>query len=127
MPMLAALGAPAEPSSDRSGKRYAWGRLLWLHPVFILSAPADSKSAQVDAIAQPFKSDFHRNVDLSSGLFVPGIEMSVIVSRGGPRARETFLWQISLNWAYYALFMEIDRGLLATLDDEKWQTSASLG
>ena len=31
-----------------------------------------------------------------------------------------------LMWAYYALFMEIDRGLLAMLDRHKWQTSGSL-
>jgi hypothetical protein len=50
----------------------------------------------------------------------------VIVCRSSTRARETFLWLLTLNWAYYALFMEIDRGLLATLDDERWRGHASL-
>ncbi len=31
-----------------------------------------------------------------------------------------------LQWAYYAVFMEMDRGLLALLDNDKWQTPESL-
>jgi hypothetical protein len=126
-PMVGALGDPVASGATAIPQRqYGWGRLLWLHPIFVLSAPRDSSADEVDAIARPFKSDFHRCLDISYGLFAPGIEISVIVGRGSVRARETFLWLISVNWAYYALFMEIDRGLLATLDDERWRTHATL-
>ncbi|MGI8801046.1 MAG: hypothetical protein ACR2KV_02575 [Solirubrobacteraceae bacterium] len=125
--MIGALGDARDPATPTgSDRRYAWGRLLWLHPILVFSTPQASTAADVDAIAQPFKSDFHRCVDISYGLFAPGIEISVIVGRGSTRARDTFLWLTSVNWAYYALFMEIDRGLLATLDDERWRAPASL-
>jgi hypothetical protein len=127
-PMVAALGEPDEGRPDPSDRHYAWGRLLWLHPIYILRAPADSDERTVHAIAQPYKSDFHRAIDISYGLFVPGIEISVIVARGDPaRAHRAFLSLVSLNWAYYALFMEIDRGLFATLDNDRWQASATIG
>lgn len=123
-PMVAALGEPDEDS----GRRYDWGRLLWLHPVYVLPAEPQANSEELHALARPFKSNFHRAAEGSYGLFVPGIEISVIVARGDPSGpRDTFMFLISLNWAYYALFMEIDRGLYATLDNDKWQTDATLG
>jgi hypothetical protein len=126
-PMIAALGEPSEPGAPTSDQRcYGWGRLLWLHPVFVLSTSRKTDTAEAQLIAMPFLSDFHRSIDTSYGLFAPGIDISVIVCRSSTRARETFLWLLTLNWAYYALFMEIDRGLLATLDDERWRGHASL-
>lgn len=34
---------------------------------------------------------------------------------------------LELHWAYIALYMEIDRGLLAMLDDDRWQAGHGLG
>jgi hypothetical protein len=31
-----------------------------------------------------------------------------------------------LHWAYIALYLEIDRGLLALLDDDRWYAPESL-
>ncbi len=82
----------------------------------------------VRRLALPLTPTFSRSIEYWHGLFVPGINTSVVVIRGdhpdgdGPPMRLT-----ALMWAYYGFFMELDRGLLALLDDDKWQTHASLG
>ncbi|MEO6700425.1 MAG: hypothetical protein ABIP57_02870, partial [Jatrophihabitantaceae bacterium] len=117
-PMIDAIGRlDATGSSVRtSAHDYRWGKLLWLHPVVVFEAPTRAHHDEALAIAEPFRSDFFRSMDTRYGLFVPGIEISVIVGRNLSRSRETMLFWISMNWAYYALFMEIDRGLFARLD-----------
>jgi hypothetical protein len=60
-------------------------------------------------------------------VFIPGIDSSAIVVRGDIDGQQEIPMNLlGLHWAYYALFMEMDRGLLATLDDDKWQTPEAL-
>jgi hypothetical protein len=126
-PLQAALG-PTSGNGPATNPPNDWGRLLWLHPVYMLSAPKRSSQAQLHRLARPFQADFRKVVELSGGIFVPGIDRSLIVTRGNvTRQRVSLMDLILLNWAYYALFMEIDRGLLATLDNDKWETSGALG
>jgi len=103
------------------------GRLLWLHPVFIVEAEAGSETKELRSLAQPFRPTFSKPIVYWDGLFVPGIATSVVVvrdresGRHGPPLRLT-----GLMWAYYALFMEMDRALLAMVDDGPWEASDSL-
>jgi hypothetical protein len=90
-----------------------WGRVLWLHPVHI--AQVDDDSA-IDDNARRLAPPFHRTIDIPSGRFVAGIGWSAIVGRRDVTDVETPLRLLELHWAYIALFMEIDRGLLAVLD-----------
>lgn len=123
-PMVAALGTP-DPS--RAGRRsYRWGELLWLHPVFVVSPTQREGIEELQRLARPFRSDFFRAVHVRSSLFVPGVDASVVVSERNNPIRQLLLQMITLHWAYYALFMEIDRGLLATIDHERWQAKRSL-
>lgn len=100
-----------------------WGRLLWLHPlhVLILHDVEDDTTAAADQLAPPFR----RSIDITDGRFVPGIEWSAIVTEDDASAK-TPLHLTELHWAYYALYMEIDRGLLALLDDDRWYEPTSL-
>jgi hypothetical protein len=102
------------------------GQAPVLHPLFVFQSPTGSRREDAPAIAKPFRSDFYRSIDTHSGLFLPGIEISVIVSRNLQRARDTMLLWISLNWAYYAVFMEIDRGLFARLDAARSNENTSI-
>lgn len=132
-PLQAALwngdgDATGDEQAASNAPRDDWGRLLWLHPVYLLSGRAWSSDRALRRLARPFQSSFTKAQALSDGVFMPGIDRSVIVARGAPaRTRMTPLDLVMLHWAYYALFMEMDRGLLATLDSDKWRTSGSLG
>lgn len=124
-PVLTAL--PSATASVVSGTDREWGRLLWLHPVYILSAKPWMGSRRLDQLAAPFEPTFSKPVGYHHGLFVPGIDSSVIAMRGSDAGRQELPMKLTgLQWAYIALFMEMDRGLLATLDDDKWQTPESL-
>ncbi len=127
-PLLDAISpGDTDSMSTVSAAHSEWGRLLSLHPVFMFRAPSRADLATLQRIAQPFTPVFSRTIAYWDGLFTPGINTSVIVVRGrtldtqGPPMRLTVLM-----WAYYGVFMELDRGLLALLDDDKWQTRASL-
>ena len=133
-PLQAALQRPdagngASPTDDAPAPAPGeWGRLLWLHPVYLLAGRARGSEAHLRRVARPFQASFTRIVSLEDGLFMPGIDRSVIVARGAfSHSRMRLLDLVTLHWAYYALFMEIDRGLLATLDSDKWQDSGALG
>lgn len=102
------------------------GRLLWLHPVVVLSAGPEAGTAELEALAAPFRSTYSSEVSYPEGLFVPGIQKSVVVVKGGFELSEDPLGLTTLNWAYYSLLMEMDRGLLARLDDPRWDARASL-
>ena len=102
------------------------GRLLWLHPVFVLPAEPDAEGPELEALAAPFRSTYSSAVRYPDGLFVPGIQKSVIVVKGDFGLSEDPLGLTTLNWAYYTLLMEMDRGLLARLDDPRWDTRGSL-
>lgn len=120
-PFLEAL--PAD-SQTPQGQPDDWGRLLWLHPVHLVDIrhthhPMDAAAAQ---LAPPF----HRTIDIPDGRFVPGIGWSAIVTSNGLEGAEVPLHLIELHWAYIALYMEIDRGLLALLDNDRWYKPESL-
>jgi hypothetical protein len=131
VPMLQAL-----PSSPPNGTRRhrdhladsdEWGRLLWLHPVFVLPGAPSAESEELIHLARPFKPKYSRPTDYPRGVFIPGIDSSAIVVRGDIDGQQEIPMNLlGLHWAYYALFMEMDRGLLATLDDDKWQTPEAL-
>jgi len=99
-----------------------WGRLLWLHPVHLFAGgdAKDDPGAAAMALAPPF----HRVLEIPDGLFLPGIGWSAIVTERAGSAT-TPLSLTELHWAYYALYMEIDRGMLAVLDDH-WSGEESL-
>jgi hypothetical protein len=127
-PWLTPLQTALRQTAEEAPPPNDWGRLLWLHPVYVLQARARAGSRQLHRLARPFQSSFTKTLDLSNGVFAPGIDSSVMVARGDAAPmRDDLMNLIVLNWAYYALFMEVDRGLLATLDNDKWQTSGSLG
>ncbi len=90
-----------------------WGRLLWLHPVHLL---AGEDAAWREARAKELAPAFSRTIEVEGGRFVSGIGWSAIVTNLNPLAREMPLKLVHLHWAYYALYMEIDRGLLTVLD-----------
>jgi hypothetical protein len=134
-PLLAAL-PPRERGSSSSCTDQAnktehdneWGRLLWLHPVYVLASSPRAGSIQLGFIARPFRATFSQSVKYPGGLLVPGIDSSVVVVRGSIRRQQEIPMKlIGLMWAYYALFMEMDRGLLAMLDNNRWNKSAPLG
>lgn len=114
-------GASTDSSTDE------WGRLLWLHPVFVLTGSSRASTRSLQRLGRPFEATFSRSIQYWSGIFTPGIDSSVVVLRGGGQQQKgPPMKLIGLMWAYYALFMEMDRGLLAMLDSDKWQTPYSL-
>lgn len=104
-----------------------WGRLLWLHPVFLLTAGPKASMWRMRHLSQPFEATFSQPIEYWHGLFVPGIDSSVVVlRRNGEGEKRPPMGLTLLMWAYYGLFMEMDRGLLAMLDSDRWQTPNSL-
>jgi len=124
-PMLEALG----DSDHSSGVEQAdeWGRLMWLHPMFVLTDRSDASQTDLEEIGGPFIPAFSGRIPYWHGLFIPGIDSSVLVLRGeNPEGPNPPLRLTELMWSYYALFMEMDRGLLALLDNDRWRTPESL-
>ena len=93
-----------------------WGRLLWLHPVHLL---AGEDAAWRKLRAKELAPAFSTTIKVQDGRFVSGIGWSAIVTNLDPSAREMPLKLVHLHWAYYALYMEIDRGLLTVLDQNR--------
>lgn len=114
-------GSPGSPAAE------GWGRLLWLHPVFVFTSGPGVDARRLRRISRPFEATFSENIEHWHGVFAPGIDSSVIVLHENiPKQKAPPMGLTELMWAYYALFMEIDRGLLAMLDSDKWQVSGSL-
>ena len=129
-PMLDAL-AVDESGDETWGQPQPaneWGRLLSLHPVFILSAGRSASQRRMERLSRPFNATFSTSVKYWHGIFTPGIDTSVVVIRGGREEKEKGppLKLTLLMWAYYTLFMEMDRGLLAMLDSDKWRKPGPL-
>ena len=103
---------PGSDATVRSPTSAEWGRLLWLHPIYLLAASNEkARNAEAELVA-PVVSD---TMKVPDGLFVPGIGWSAIITRDGhPDA--AVLKLVHLHWAYFALHMEIDRGLLGILN-----------
>jgi hypothetical protein len=100
-----------------------WGRLLWLHPVHLLEV---DDCAQISESAAEIAPPFHRSVDIPDGRFVSGIGWSALVTDRQPTGIDVPLRLLELHWAYIALYMEIDRGLLALLDHDRSQQADTL-
>ncbi len=129
-PMLEALGeTKTDDASENAELSHTteWGRLLWLHQVVILRDSPDANAQSLAAVGQPFTPAFFGEIPYWHGMFMPGVSSSVIVLRGeSPEGPNPPLHLTELMWAYYALFMEMDRGLLALLDNDRWRTPESL-
>jgi hypothetical protein len=129
-PMLEALGhgmSASSPASSGGEGLTEWGRLMWLHPVFVLTEASHASASDLCSVGAPFVPAFAGEIPYWHGMFMPGIDSSVIVLRGAsPEGPNPPLRLTELMWAYYALFMEIDRGLLALLDNDRWRTPESL-
>jgi hypothetical protein len=120
-PFLHALSDQGEaPSGSEAGAE--WGRLLWLHPVFQLTAGPQSSEERMRRISHPFEATFSKTMPFWHGLFSPGIDSSVFVLHTNThRDKRVPMKLTQLMWAYYGLFMEMDRGLLGMLDSDEWQ------
>jgi len=127
--LLSALPFPQVNTKDPLplGPEGEWGRLLWLHPVFVFTAGEGASLRRLQRISTPFEATFSERIEHWHGLFAPGIDSSVIVlHRNRPKEKKPPMSLTLLMWAYYGLFMEIDRGLLAMLDSDRWQSPNSL-
>jgi hypothetical protein len=129
-PMLEALGEIKTGDGSGTGdlaQATEWGRLLWLHQVVILTDAPDANANSLAAVGEPFAPAFFGEIPYWHGMFMPGVDSSVIVLRGeSPEGPNPPLHLTELMWAYYALFMEMDRGLLALLDNDRWRKPESL-
>lgn len=126
-PFLDALARERRVASGESGADGEWGRLLWLHPVFLLTAGAGSSERRLRRISRPFEATFSKTMPFWHGLFSPGIDSSVFVLHTNThRDKRVPLRLTKLMWAYYGLFMEMDRGLLAMLDSDGWEQPKTL-
>jgi hypothetical protein len=97
------------------------GRLLWLHPVHVLRTPDPPWKA-----ARELAPAFRTTVRIDDGVLASGIGSSAVVAPPESSAAATAVRLTELHWAYYALYMEIDRGLLRVLNLERWSQNASL-
>jgi hypothetical protein len=116
------LTAAARGRSDRSPAP-DWGRLLWLHPLHLIEVD-DAQEIATDA--DQVAPSFHRVMEIPDGRFVPGIGWSALVTRHQPAGINVPIGLLELHWAYIALYMEIDRGLLALLDQSHHLNSLRL-
>jgi hypothetical protein len=104
-----------------------WGRLLWLHSVFVLSSGPGASLRRQRRLSRPFEVAFSEPIDHWHGTFAPGIDSSVAVLHENVAKQKTPPMRLTeLMSAFYGLFMEIDRGLLAMLDEYKRQDARSL-
>ena len=90
------------------------GRLLWLHPVFSVECDSPDDLGAVDQLAAPF----HAVMTVPDGRFATGIGWSAVSTMPSDMSNRAPLRLTLLHWAYIALYMEIDRGLVAILDRE---------
>jgi hypothetical protein len=93
------------------------GRLLWLHPVHIVRI--EDGQAQREAVTA-LAPAFHRRIALPGAQFVPGIGWSALAISPNSDSDQIARRLIDMQWAYIALYMEIDRGLLQALEDDRW-------
>lgn len=113
---------PWTPAS-RSEPSAEWGRLLWLHPVHMLECedPATRRWS-----ARELAPTFSKTIKVPDGQLVSGIGWSAIVTDGDRSAFALPMKLVQLHWAYFALYMEIDRELLIVLDRNTSTTGSTL-
>lgn len=131
---------PSPYSREGEDDAAEWGRLKWLHPVIVLPPERDAGRAQQQGLgaeerleerARPLRALHSRSIRFDRGLFVPGIKRSVLVLAANDGEDEDLLAPsaplglMTMNWAYYALLMDVDRGLLARVDRSAKQRSSS--
>ncbi len=116
------LSRAAGQAGSAEGRPEESGRLLWLHPVHIHEVASAAARSSIAELAPAF----HDTIELEGGIFAAGIGSSAVVVSGRRDAAETPVQLILLHWAYYALYMEIDRGLLRVLNQQRWNERASL-
>jgi hypothetical protein len=108
--------------SDGDQPTNEWGRVLWIHPVHLLENQTPVDAAISAARLAP---TFSQTISVPGGSFTPGVGWSTIVTDGSHNAKLP-MRLLELHWAYHALYLEIDRGLLALLDDDRWHVPDSL-
>lgn len=115
--------SPNDPGAVKDTSR-DWGRLLWLHPVYLFEA---EQPAGLESLAKRFAPTFHKVVTIKDGCFVAGVgSSSIVTTEKGVSSGKAPLHLLELHWAYFALYMEIDRGLLGVLDREGLRSDSSL-
>ncbi len=125
-PFLTARGTGTGLDEDRDCE---WGRLLWLHPVHIVEV---DESAQLEEACAALRPPFRSTIDIPDGRLIAGIGWSAVVITSALAATtyasypRTVIAIVERHWAYIALHMEIDRGLLALLDNDRWSKSLKL-
>lgn len=88
------------------------GRLLWLHPIQVLEEPTPSKESTCR-----YAPVFRQTIDVDDGVFAPGVNWSVIaVARPDSDGADAAVKLTQRHWAYYALYMELDRALMGVLN-----------
>jgi hypothetical protein len=97
-------------------------RLLWMHPVIMV------ESHDVAGAARDLAPTFSKSMRVEGGRFVAGIEWSAIAREPhqAPGAFEVPLKLLERHWAYYALYMRLDRVLLAQLEAGYWHEPTTL-
>jgi hypothetical protein len=116
---------PWLPTTDPDGETSRdWGRLLWLHPVHMLA----SQNRQMrESSARELTPEFCKDVAVPDGRFFPGIGWSAIITTSKDLSTCNMpLKLLHLHWAYFALYMEIDRALMTVLDNDKSGTKRPL-
>jgi hypothetical protein len=102
------------------------GRLLWLHPVHVVDVDASDSRLPSDELSA-LSPSFAEEVALDGGAFAAGIGWSAVLATAGSRADDAPIRLTNLHWAYYALYMAMDRGLLQVLDhQQRWAERAPL-
>lgn len=117
-----------DESPDTAGPRSPEerGRLLWLHPVHVLTVNATDTALSSDELSALAPS-FVEKVALDGGAFAAGIGWSAVLATAGSQADDVPVRLTNLHWAYYALYMAMDRGLLQLLDhQQRWAERAPL-
>lgn len=93
------------------------GELLWLHRVYIVEDTADRYDDYVQMAPLLLPTFFERR-EASDFCYLPGLSASAVILRGRTAGGSRSTWvidTIAFQFAYVALFMELDRALLAQL------------
>lgn len=113
------LGLSAQSDAPESVDH---GRLLWLHPVHLIQGSREA----LDTMAGELAPAFSQHMEVEGGVFEAGVGSSAVVVTSEWNAASSPLRLIKIHWAYYALYMAIDRGLLGIMHQERWNQDLPL-